>query len=85
VNGGYGRFTETVNVSNASTISGSGAIAGGQAGFNWQSGMLVVGAEVDLQWSGQIIRIRISRVLSWAIHAAPSPLRMPWIILVRGA
>ena len=31
----------------------SGAIAGGQMGFNWQSGSVVFGAEVDAQWSGQ--------------------------------
>jgi outer membrane immunogenic protein len=31
----------------------SGAIAGGQVGFNWQAGMLVFGAEFDAQWSGQ--------------------------------
>lgn len=31
----------------------SGGIAGGQIGFNWQSGMAVFGAEVDAQWSGQ--------------------------------
>jgi opacity protein-like surface antigen len=30
-----------------------GGIAGGQLGFNWQSGMIVFGAEVDAQWSGQ--------------------------------
>jgi opacity protein-like surface antigen len=33
--------------------SPSGGIAGGQLGFNWQSGMIVFGAEVDAQWSGQ--------------------------------
>jgi outer membrane immunogenic protein len=31
----------------------SGGIAGGQMGFNWQAGMVVFGAEVDAQWSGQ--------------------------------
>jgi outer membrane immunogenic protein len=31
----------------------SGALAGGQIGFNWQAGMVVFGAEVDAQWSGQ--------------------------------
>lgn len=31
----------------------SGAIAGGQMGFNWQAGMAVFGAEFDAQWSGQ--------------------------------
>src|SRR5262249_42773130 len=31
----------------------TGAIAGGQIGFNWQTGMAVIGAELDAQWSGQ--------------------------------
>jgi outer membrane immunogenic protein len=31
----------------------SGAVAGGQMGFNWQAGMVVFGAEIDGQWSGQ--------------------------------
>jgi outer membrane immunogenic protein len=31
----------------------SGAIAGGQVGFNWQAGMFVFGGEIDGQWSGQ--------------------------------
>src|SRR5262249_51114134 len=30
-----------------------GAIAGGQMGFNWQWGRVVLGAEADGQWSGQ--------------------------------
>jgi outer membrane immunogenic protein len=33
--------------------SPSGAIVGGQIGFNWQAGMFVFGAEIDGQWSGQ--------------------------------
>jgi len=28
-----------------------GAVGGGQAGFNWQSGALVLGAEADFDWS----------------------------------
>jgi outer membrane immunogenic protein len=31
----------------------NGGIAGGQMGFNWQWGRLVLGAEADGQWSGQ--------------------------------
>lgn len=31
----------------------NGAIAGGQIGFNWQTGNLVFGLEADGQWSGQ--------------------------------
>src|SRR5215470_6587627 len=50
VNGGYGWASATGNYGN---VSGSGAIAGGQIGFNWQTGKLVLGMEVDSQWSGQ--------------------------------
>ena len=31
----------------------SGGVAGGQIGFNWQTGWLVIGIEADGQWSGQ--------------------------------
>jgi outer membrane immunogenic protein len=34
-----------------STANPAGGIFGLQAGYNWQSGQLVVGAETDLQWS----------------------------------
>src|SRR5262245_23456085 len=50
VNGGYG-WTDATSV--YVNFSGSGAIAGGQIGFDWQIGKLVLGAEVDSQWSGQ--------------------------------
>src|SRR5215475_2184809 len=30
----------------------SGAVAGGQVGYNWQSGPMVLGLETDIQWSG---------------------------------
>lgn len=31
----------------------NGAIAGGQAGYNWQNGSWVWGVEADIQWSGE--------------------------------
>lgn len=34
------------------SITGSGFIAGVQAGYNWQSGSMVYGIETDIQWSG---------------------------------
>ena len=37
----------------SSSSSPRGGIAGGQVGFNWQAGMVVFGAELDAQWSGQ--------------------------------
>ena len=40
-----------VNLTNSTNLNG--AIAGGQIGFNWQAGMVVFGAELDGQWSGQ--------------------------------
>src|SRR5215472_17443634 len=36
-----------------SSSSPRGGIAGRQIGFNWQAGMVVFGAELDAQWSGQ--------------------------------
>jgi outer membrane immunogenic protein len=35
------------------TLAPEGWLGGGQVGFNWQSGHLVLGAEADWQWSGQ--------------------------------
>lgn len=62
-NGGYawGRGDATMtlvgNAFGAGTVTGDGKLdgplAGGQIGFNWQTGILVLGAEVDGQWSGQ--------------------------------
>jgi len=37
----------------AGTNSVNGLIGGGQAGFNWQTGALVLGVEADIQASGQ--------------------------------
>src|SRR6516165_1098528 len=37
-----------------------GGIAGGQIGFNWQAGMVVFGAELDGQWSGQSNAVLLS-------------------------
>lgn len=34
------------------TLRSQGGLAGGQVGYNWQSGMIVFGGEADLQWSG---------------------------------
>ncbi|MGA7487833.1 MAG: outer membrane protein [Xanthobacteraceae bacterium] len=45
--------TELSGTSLGASGKPSGAIAGGQVGFNWQAGMAVFGAEFDAQWSGQ--------------------------------
>jgi outer membrane immunogenic protein len=50
--GGFGA-TELGGTSLSSSSSPRGGIAGGQVGFNWQAGMVVFGAELDAQWSGQ--------------------------------
>ena len=57
--GGYGNH----NVNNAlggatpfanftANYSSTGGVAGGEAGYNWQSGSIVVGIEADGFWSG---------------------------------
>jgi outer membrane immunogenic protein len=45
--------TELGNAALVGSSSLRGGIAGGQIGFNWQAGMVVFGAELDAQWSGQ--------------------------------
>ncbi len=53
-NAGFGWATGDLTVNG---VSGSGnmngAIAGGQLGYNWQTGNIVWGVEADGQWSGQ--------------------------------
>jgi outer membrane immunogenic protein len=50
--GGLGA-TELSRTTVTGSTDVSGAIAGGQIGFNWQWGALVLGGEFDVQWSGQ--------------------------------
>ena len=53
-----------VNLTNSTNLNG--AIAGGQIGFNWQAGMVVFGAELDGQWSGQ--QRQLHRQLRRSLH-----------------
>jgi outer membrane immunogenic protein len=64
INAGYGLaedpFSQTVGTAGItesssinSRVTPNGAIAGGQAGYNYQSGHVVYGVEADFQWSGQ--------------------------------
>ncbi len=63
-NAGYGQAGGDASLSisggplNGLVTTGSGgnvtgAMAGGQVGYNWQAGLFVFGAEADYQWSGQ--------------------------------
>lgn len=57
-NVGYGFADATVSASGfgltvSETERLTGPIAGGQIGFNWQTGALLAGLEADFQWSGQ--------------------------------
>jgi outer membrane immunogenic protein len=49
INGGGGWGTGSINPID---LNPSGGVFGGQAGYNWQSGQFVWGAEADIQWSG---------------------------------
>jgi outer membrane immunogenic protein len=63
VNGGYGWATSsgttTVGIPGLGAATGTssgntnGGVAGGQVGYNYQIGAVVLGAEADMQWSGQ--------------------------------
>jgi outer membrane immunogenic protein len=57
--GGFGNHNVNNALGNSSTFtdftanySSQGGVAGGEVGYNWQSGMYVVGLEGDLFWSG---------------------------------
>jgi outer membrane immunogenic protein len=52
--------------------SSQGGLAGGEAGFNWQSGSYVLGIEADGFWSG--IRGSSADAISGAIAAGGAPL-----------
>ena len=56
--GGYGNHNinnalgNTGNADFTANYSSTGGVAGGELGYNWQSGIYVVGIEGDLFWSG---------------------------------
>lgn len=56
--------------------NGNGAVAGGQAGFNWQSDAFVFGVEGDFDWSG-LRGSDTSGIISQTT-------KMPWIATIRG-
>jgi outer membrane immunogenic protein len=63
---GWARSTADVTFLGATTRiesqNLSGAVGGGQVGFNWQTGMLVLGVEGDLQWSGQKSTVAVGNI-----------------------
>jgi outer membrane immunogenic protein len=51
----------------SSVTSPSGGLIGGEAGYNWQTGVVVMGVETDLQWSG----IKSSATVPFPVIFAP--------------
>jgi hypothetical protein len=51
-----------------------GAVGGGRAGFNWQSGAMVVGAEADFDWSNAKGSISAQCAAAACGAAGPVPL-----------
>ncbi len=68
----------------------AGGIAGGQAGFNWQSGKFVFGIEGDWEWSGQRDNLQINNWLASSVVVAPSGYtysdehKLNWLATLRG-
>src|SRR5262245_36557410 len=60
----------------------AGAIAGGQVGYNWQSGSWVIGVEADFQYSG--MKGGISAPCPAGLCAANFDQKMPWFGTARG-
>ena len=60
----------------------AGAIAGGQIGYNWQSGSWVIGVEADFQYSG--MKGGVSAPCPAGLCAANFDQDMPWFGTARG-
>ncbi len=72
------------------TESPIGFMAGGQAGFNWQTGSLVLGAEADWDWSGQRDSFSNVNFIASTTVSAPATIgltdnqQLDWLATARG-
>ena len=98
LNGGYGvasnTFSQVVTVAGlpaASTfananVAPSGGIFGGQGGYNWQNGAVVVGVEGDVDWAdqrGSSCGIACTTALNPILFATVEQ-KLDWLATVRG-
>jgi outer membrane immunogenic protein len=63
----------------------TGGLAGGQIGYNWQTGMTVLGIEADAQWVGN--RVTSDTILDPFFHGkghAKFSSNVEWLATVRG-
>ena len=67
-----------------------GFMAGGQAGFNWQTGNLVFGGEADWNWSGQRDLFSNVNFIASTVNVAPAAIgltdnqKLDWLATARG-
>jgi outer membrane immunogenic protein len=72
------------------TESPIGVMAGGQAGFNWQTGSLVLGGEADWDWSSQRDSFSNVNFIASTVVVAPSTIgitdsqKLEWLATARG-
>ena len=78
------QFIDTILTQNpSSVVGGTGAIGGGQLGYNWQAGNIVLGVETDIQGSG----VHDNRTCTWECSAGiinAYDQRLDWFGTVRG-
>ncbi|MDA9506833.1 hypothetical protein XI09_19810 [Bradyrhizobium sp. CCBAU 11386] len=79
-----GELTHYISSFAPQKVSPQGAIAGGQFGYNWQTGHVVLGVEGDAQWSGQK-----DTACAMSCFTAGGPIetvsqRFNWLATVRG-
>jgi outer membrane immunogenic protein len=69
--------------------SPSGAIGGGQLGYNWQTGRWVLGAEGDFDWSGASSNVQAPSFIASSVVVAPAALaysneeKLRWLATAR--
>ncbi len=76
-------------VSSASGAGPTGALGGGQIGYNWQIGRWVLGAEGDFDWAGAKSGVQYQNFLASSVVVAPARLlysddeKLKWLATAR--
>jgi outer membrane immunogenic protein len=66
------------------TLGPHGALGGFQAGYNWQSGNLLLGIEGDWQWTGQKDSFCFNATSCGVLGTRGGEHELPWFATVRG-
>jgi outer membrane immunogenic protein len=78
--------TTTTTAAGAGNVNPNGVVGGAQAGYNWQSGIVVLGIEGDIQGTGQngSTTLCVTAGCPTGTGAATAGYKLPWFGTLRG-